>query len=469
MTSRRYPTLLNRWIAARIGLLLIALGLASVPFVWRSEGVHAQPARPNILFIITDDQRYDTLEYMPTVRRELVARGISFSNAYATTPLCCPSRASILTGLYAHHHGVLENHGAHGGVNAFDPSSTIATWLNEAGFRTLLIGKYLNQYKGYEVPPGWTEWFGLWDNSERYYNYVINDNGKRRVFGYREEWYSSDVLADEAIKELADKREKPFFIYLAFPSPHAPAQPAKRDAGSFDGVSLPTLPSFNEADVGDKPSWVRELPPMGEQSQGEADELRRNQLASLQSIDRSVGRVIGTLRSDGRLENTWIVFMSDNGLSLGEHRVSEKKSCGYEECVRVPLIVVPPLGQEAAFDAPRTDARLLLNVDLAPTLAAMAGVTPDRPTDGINILPHLANPALAWRSEGLLELWTDEDRRSFRGLRADEWKYLRYGNGEQELYDLASDPYELDNLAGRPEYAVLLAQLSARLDALLNG
>jgi arylsulfatase A-like enzyme len=450
-------------------LLLAILALTAVP-AWRPTApALAQAARPNILLIITDDQRFDTLEYMPFVQRELVARGITFSNAYVTTPLCCPSRASILTGLYARHHGVLENNGEHGGVTAFDPTSTLATWLEAADVKTMLVGKYLNGYADYSIPPGWDEWFGLWDNGERYYNYAINDGGRRRVFGFREEWYSSDVLGETAIAKLAEgkKRERPFFLYLAFPSPHLPAQAAKRDTGFFDQTELPRSPSFNEEDVGDKPTWIQELPRLGPDSIGELDDLRRRQLAALRSVDQAIGNLVHALRMDGRLDNTWIVFMSDNGLSLGEHRFDAQKSCGYEECVRVPLVLVPPPAQAAALGAPRTDPRLLLNIDLAPTLAAIAGLEPPAPTDGVNFLPVLADPATPWRTDGVLELWTSEDKRSFRGLRADRWKYLRYGNGEQELYDLAADPHELDNLANLPEHAATLTELSARLDVLL--
>ena len=434
---------------------------------WPAFGAQVQGPPPNVLFFLTDDQRFDTLEYMPTVRRELMARGVTFTNAYVTTPLCCPSRASILTGLYARHHGVLDNNGERGGYNAFDPSSTLATWLRSAGIRTMLVGKYLNEYKNYDIPPGWDEWFAVWDTDEHYYNYKVNDGGRRRVFGYREEWYSTDVLTDQAIKVLQDKQDRPFFLFLPYTSPHGPAQPAKRDAGSFDETPLTLRPSYNEADVRDKASWIRDIRPLGEQSEGEMDKLRRNSLASLQSVDQGVGRVVETLRADGRLDNTWVIFMSDNGLSLGEHRVLERKSCGYEECVKVPLIVVPPAAQAARLSVPRSDDRLMLNIDLAPTIAAIAGATPGRPMDGVNILPHLADPTTPWRTEGVLELWTDEPRRSYQGLRADRWKYLRYGNGEQELFDLAADPYEMDSQAGNPTYAETLSSLSARLDVLL--
>ena len=431
-----------------------------------------QSARPNVVLFLTDDQRHDTLEYMPIVQRELVGRGITFTNAYVTTPLCCPSRASILTGLYAHHHGVLRNKGVDGGWRGFDDSSTLATWLQAAGVRTMLLGKYLNLYASLKVPPGWSEWFAFWDKGpeRKYYDYTVNHNGAARQYGDSEEEYSTDTLAREAVSLLRADAERPFFLYLSFDGPHAPAKPAKQDQrdirkGRFE-LGVQRLPSYDEEDVGDKPSWVRQLPRLTPAEQQELDKFRRNQIATLQGIDRAVGAVVDALRADGRLDNTWLVFMSDNGLSLGEHRFAREKACGYEECVRVPLVVVPPPSRLAELGGPRTDPRLVLNIDLAPTFAELAGVVPDRAVDGRSILPLLADPAAAWRSEAVLELWADDDEMAFQGLRADGWKYLRYDNGEQELYDLGADPYELENLAAQPDRAARRAELAARLDAL---
>jgi N-acetylglucosamine-6-sulfatase len=428
----------------------------------------ASPARPNIVFFLTDDQRYDQLEYMPVVQRELVSRGINFTNAYVTTPLCCPSRASILTGLYAHNHGVLANTGSHGGWRRFDPGSTIATWLQAAGVRTMLLGKYLNLYRNEGVPPGWDDWFAFWDTGVKYYEYTVNNNGQIRQYGDREQWYSADVLARRATSLLEAHKDRPFFLYLAFDGPHAPAIPARQDRGKFDDLPAPRPPSYNEADVSNKPSWVRRLPPLGPADQQQLDRFWRDQVATLQSIDRAVGAVVEALRADGRLENTWFVLMSDNGLSLGEHRYSEKKTCVYEECVRVPLVIVPPPGRAAEFGAPRTDGRLVLNIDLAPTFAELAGIAPGRAVDGLSLLPLLGDPQAPWHAEGGLELWSEEEQVHFVGLRADQWKYVRYEDGEQELYDLGQDPYELDNLAVRPDQAARLAELSARTTRLVG-
>lgn len=432
-------------------------------------GLPAQcAATPNIVLFVTDDQRHDTLEFMPIVQRELVGRGVSFTNAYATTPLCCPSRASILTGLYARNHGVLTNGGSRGGWRKFDPSSTIATWLQGVGVRTMLVGKYLNLYRNDRVQPGWSEWFVIQDTGEKYYDYTVNDNGRIRNYGDKERWYFTDVLARQAISLLEKGPDRPFFLMLAFDGPHAPATPAKQDLKSFEGLPPLRLPSFNEQDVSDKPSWVQNLPLLDAADEKRLDDFRRDQIETLQSIDRAIGSVVEGLRTDGRLDNTWLFFMSDNGLSLGEHRYDIHKSCGYEECVRVPLVAAPLPGRASEFSLPRTDARLVLNIDLAPTFAALAGARPDRPVDGQSLLPVLADAGSTWRAEAALELWTDHEEVSFQGLRVEGWKYLRYENGERELYDLERDPYELDNLAASPEQAARIAQFSARLDALVG-
>jgi N-acetylglucosamine-6-sulfatase len=423
---------------------------------------------PNIVLFLTDDQRYDTLEHMPIVQREMVERGINFTNAYATTPLCCPSRASILTGLYAHNHGVLANEGPRGGWRRFDPRSTLATWLQGNGVRTMLFGKYLNLYANEGVPQGWTEWFAIWDTGHKYYDYTVNNNGDVRVYGDKQKWYSADLLAQKAASAVRREPKRPFFLYLAFDGPHAPATPARPDLKSFASQPLQQPPSYNEADVSDKPSWVQQLPPLTPVEQQQLDKFRRDQLATLQSIDRGVGSIIETLRAKGRLEHTWLVFMSDNGISLGEHRYGAHKSCGYEECVRVPLVIVPPPARAAEFGPPRADGRLVLNIDIAPTLADLVGAVPDQPMDGVSLLPALRDQRAVVRTEGLLELSADDEETAFRGLRTDRWKYLRYDNGERELYDLQVDPHELDNLAAGSDHADVVADLSARLDALMR-
>lgn len=444
--------------------MLLALGWA--PGGWDGQGTAAAaPARPNVVLVVADDMRADGLQAMPTVQ-SLAAQGITFSRAMVTTPLCCPSRASILTGQLAHHHGVLTNEAPRGGVGAFDSTSTIATWLQGAGVRTGLVGRYLNQYDSLTIPPGWEHWFAFHQNEEQvgiYTDYHVNDNGVRRYFGVDEDDYSTRVLGREARAFLEEQRDRPFFLLLTPRAPHAPALPDPEDAGLYRTTELPLPGSYDEADVSDKPAWVREN---GRLKQGEAEEierLRRRQLESLVSLDREIARIVDSLRADGRLGTTWIVFTSDNGLVLGEHRLDAGKSCPYEPCVNVPMVVVPPGGLPAG----RTDDRLVANIDLAPTIAEIMGATVEAPVDGMSWLPLVDGSQAGWRDELLLEQWRDTPEKRWRGIRTTTHKLVRYDNGDEELYDLVTDPDELQNLARNSMFAAERNDLTTRLDALL--
>lgn len=443
---------------------LLAIGWA--PNARYGQGTAAAaPVRPNVLLIVADDMRVDGLQAMPTVQR-LAAQGITFSRAMVTTPLCCPSRASILTGQLARHHGVLTNEAPLGGVGAFDPTSTIATWLQGAGVRTGLIGRYLNQYDSLTIPPGWEHWFAFHQNDEQvgiYTDYHVNDNGVRRYFGAGEDDYSTRVLGREARAFLEEQRERPFFLLFTPRAPHAPALPDHEDAGLYKTTDLPVPGSYDEADVSDKPSWVREN---GRLKKGEVEEierLRRRQLEALVGLDREIAEIVETLRADGRLATTWIVFTSDNGLVLGEHRLEAGKSCPYEPCVNVPMVVAPPGGLSAG----RIDDRLVANIDLAPTIAEIMGADVEAPIDGMSWLPLVDGPQVGWRDEILLEQWRDAPEKRWAGIRTATHKFVRYDNGDEELYDLVADPDELQNLARNSMFAAERADLTMRLDALL--
>jgi arylsulfatase A-like enzyme len=453
--------------AVAVGVLTFLVALMSkVAADDPSSTARARP--PNIVLILTDDQRADTLEHMPIVQRELVARGVSFTRAYATTPHCCPSRASLLTGLYAHHHGVLRNEGSHGGWRAFDDQSTVATWLQSAGMRTLLAGKYLNLYRSYAVPTGWDDWFAIWDTGRKFHDFTVNQNGNAIFYPDREALYSARVLREHVLDLIRNSASDTLFVYLAFDGPHAPAEPARRDRGKFADLQAPRLPSFNEADVHDKPGWVQALPPLDTGDIRRLDTLYRRQLETLQIIDRSVGMLIEELRASGHLENTWLIFASDNGLSMGEHRYGPHKSCGYEECVRIPLVIAPPPLLAAELRLPREDDRLVALMDLAPTFAEIAGIRAGHPVDGMSLLPLLDGKETAWRSALGLELWASASETSFQGIVTRDWKHLRYETGEEELYDLVNDPYELENLALLTGPHILVAELSEQLKEIMG-
>jgi len=449
-----------------VAVLVMLVVLGWTPAGRPAQGTAAAaPVRPNVLLIVADDMRVDGLQAMPTMQK-LAAQGITFSRGMVTTPLCCPSRASILTGKLAHNHGVLTNEAPLGGVDAFDPTSTLATWLQGAGVRTGLVGRYLNQYVSLEVPPGWEHWFAFLQNSEHegiYTDYHVNDNGVRRYFGADEDDYSTRVLSRDAQSFLEEQRDRPFFLLFTPRVPHSPALPDREDAGIYKTLDLPVPGSYDEADVSDKPAWIRENGRLREQEIEEIELLRRRQLESLVGLDREIAEMVEVLRADGRLATTWIIFTSDNGIVLGEHRLDAGKACPYESCVNVPMIVVPPGG----FPAGRIDDRLVANIDLAPTIADIMEASVEAQVDGMSWLPLVDGTQVAWRDELLLEQWRDEPEKRWSGIRTPTHKFIRYDNGDEELYDLAADPDELTNLARSSMFAEQRADLVTRLDALL--
>ena len=366
---------------------------------------------------------------------------------------------------------MLSNKGEDGGFAAFYrrrlEHSTAATWLRGEGYRTALLGKYFNGYsKGADanhVPPGWDEWAAL--RPSGYFGYTLVENGRAVSYGNRPEDYSTDVLARKAADFVTQTAadDRPFFLYLAPFAPHAPATPAPRHAKSFAGERAPRPPSFNEADVSDKPRWVQNQPRLTKRQVAALDERYRQRLRSLLAVDDMVARLIDTLRDSGTLDDTYIFFASDNGFHQGEHRIPDGKSTPYEESVRVPLIVRGP-----GVPAGREEGRLALNIDLAPTFAKLAGVEPPSFVDGRSLVPLLrGDPPGAWRQVALLERFSDAPSQQFKALRTDGSLYAEYPSGQRELYDLREDPFQLENRAATADPA-LLTQLASRLDKLMQ-
>jgi N-acetylglucosamine-6-sulfatase len=463
--------------------------------------------RPNIILIVTDDQNADTIAFMPNLQRLLVDGGTSFSEAYSPTPLCCPGRASILRGQYAHNHGVRSNDGINGGFPKFydtgNESSTLATWLQEEGYHTALVGKYFNAYPeslvppdGFRspgrryIPPGWSEWYGLVDiprdsraNPYAMYGYEMNQNSRLERYGNDEDDYLTDVLGDLAVDfvELASRRNKPFFLYLAPTAPHLPAIPAPRHLGMFDEIEAPRSPAFNETDVSDKPAWVSKRKPLTGGETGGLDRMYRRQAEMLLSLDEVLGSLVDTLRARGEIASTYIVFTSDHGLHFGEHRLLRTKLTPYRASARVPLVIRGPRVPKG-----RTVGELALLSDIAPTLMALAKVPTPAFVDGRSLIPWVKNNAAQTkaREQVLLEFWPREgfpvDEREepehvvvqvpeYRALRSKRYLYTEYlypgGGEERELYDLRHDPFELENIAGTAN-ASLLRSFSRKLDEL---
>jgi len=459
-----------RWVL----LVLLLAALAAGP----SSGGPGAPARPNILFILTDDLDARSIAFMPQLKAQLAAAGVTFANFFVTTALCCPSRSSILRGQYVHNHRVYTNTPPAGGFAVFHglgrEESTIATWLRAAGYRTVLMGKYLNGYPERAdptyVPPGWEEWYSPSRGGYANVTYTMNENGTLVAYGARPEDYLTDVLARKAVDVIrrAAQEGRPVFIYLATYAPHAPATPAPRHAQAFPDAQAPRPPSFNERDVSDKPRWVRNRPLLDARQIAEIDRLYRTRLQSLLAVDELITAVVDALRAAGQLDRTYLFFTSDNGFHMGEHRLPPGKNTAYDEDIRVPLLVRGP-----GVPAGRTVESLALNLDLAPTFAAIAGVPVPDFVDGRSLLPLLqAAPPSRWRQAFVVEHYTDAAGPArgravpaFRALRTAELLYVAYETGERELYDRRRDPYELASIADAAPEA-LLASLAARLQAL---
>jgi len=424
-----------------------------------TPAVHAE-TRPNIVVIVTDDQRWDELDGMPIVHRLLVDKGVTFSNAFVVNPLCCPSRASILTGEYSHTSGVYREIPPYGGFEALHDGSTIATWLDAAGYDTALVGKYIDRYQtpalsGY-VPPGWDRWVAFVHS--QYYDYGLSVDGAIQRYGHEPTDYSTNVLAQYA-ERFVRSAAGPLFLYFAPAAPHAPATPGPGLVGAPVPVAPPEPPSLDEADVSDKPAWVRRLPRLGPSGIAVEAAFRANQERTLISVDRAVGGIIDALRDTGRLQDTLIMFLSDNGILLGEHRWS-KKEAPYEEAIRVPLVV-----RWDGFGGPQglVDSHLVLNVDIAQTAAEAAGVSAPG-AEGMSLLPLVAGRDPPWRSDFLVEHMRGSNPvPTFCAVRSETSIYVRYSTGEEELYDLRSDPYELVNRAADPSRLGELDAMRQRL------
>ncbi|MEX2557305.1 MAG: sulfatase [Actinomycetota bacterium] len=412
------------------------------------------PTAPNIVLILSDDQSLDALAAMPFLTSKPGGGWIEFTNAFLNTPLCCPTRATLLSGLYPHHHGVTQNTGG-----PFDHDSTLATWLQSAGYRTGLAGKYLNDYpfgSSPFVPPGWSDWFANVGTS-KYYNYDMFDNGTTVSYGSAPEDYHTDVIARRADAFIRSSAGEPFFLYASPIAPHSPTTPPERYAKT--PFTVTRSPNFNEADVSDKPAWIQSLPLLSPNLENAMDKKRVQQYRAVQAVDDLIRTVYDALDDTNTLDNTVIVFMTDNGYLFGEHRGSGK-NCVYEECIRTPMYVRVPWIEE------RVEPGLVSSVDIAPTFADLAGMVPPDAIDGTSFLPLIEDPGAGWRSSLLHQTSGTNNQPGFWAIRTHEWKYAELSTGERELYDLINDPYELENRAGQAELADLQAQLAAELEAL---
>ena len=451
-----------------------------------------KPDRPNILLILLDDLDVElgSIEYMPILQELLVRQGLTFEDFYVSSSVCCPSRATILRGQYTHNHGVLSNNPPFGGFQKFyfqeNESSTLATWLQAAGYETVLLGKYLNGYPLREdrnyVPVGWTEWYSPAKGKPYVgFNYTLNQNGVQvdyRDTGEGPSLYITDVLSEKAgdFIQRSAEGDAPFFIFLSLYAPHQPAAPATRHEGLYLDLAAPRTPSFNEQDISDKPGVLRFNTPLTEEQIADLDALYRRRIQTLQAADEAIAHLIGTLEAAGELDNTYIIFTSDNGFHLGQHRLNAGKGSLYEEDIHVPFVIrgpgIPPGESLQGY--------LAGNVDLAPTIAELAGVIPPDYMDGRSLVGLFGNQPPApedWRSAFFVEVYGHEGGEEGEveqilpslnrevGLRTLDYLYAEHAEGSVELYDMKNDPYQLQNIAGTADPA-LLDELSELLHSL---
>lgn len=441
--------------------------------------------RPNIITIMTDDQTVQAMKALPQTQALIGGHGVSFDRSYVTTSLCCPSRSTYLTGQYAHNHKVVTNVAPFGGYTRLKPrNKTLPVWLQRAGYYTAHIGKYLNGYvRKSGVPPGWDDWHGAIDSSTyQMWGYELNENGGFHTYGEQAvedpALYQTDVYSQKAAKVITREapKNRPFFLNIATLAPHGerllqPGQvdprPAPRDAGAFAGDPLPMSPSFNEADNSDKPSGIQSKPLLNAEDIDKITTRYHSELESLRSVDDLVANVVGTVKREGELNNTVFIFTSDNGFFHGEHRLEQGKVFVYEESSRVPLLIRGPGIPQGV-----TRSLQVANIDLAPTILDFANATPDRKVDGVSLRTLLRDPSRA-RGRGIvMEAWNKTGKLQFRALHTSRYVYVLHSDGEEELYDLSNDPYELQSRHGSPGYATVksdLRRLLARLDGCRDG
>lgn len=401
--------------------------------------------RPNFLIIVTDDQRYDTMQYMPETQKWIFDQGVTFSQGYITTPLCCPSRVSILTGEYAHDTKVRNN----GDKNL---NRTFIDDLHEHGYYTGLVGKYLNSWKG-EARPEYDYWVSYFKGESDYSNPRLNVNGKwRKHLGYITDilgTYSMDFISE------ANAQKKPWILFYAPIAPHEPTEPYVGDLNLYPDMEPHRPPSFNEADVSDKPGWLKDRPPLNEQEIQNVDDFRRKQILTLVSLDRAISELIRQINRIGELDKTVVIFISDNGKFWGEHRITSKNSF-YEEAIRVPFALrYPPL-----VSKPYIENHLVANIDIAPTVYELAKVAPPTAIDGLSLV-RLFDGSDGWREDLLIEGWPP--RGIFAALHTGQYVYAETEGDISELYDLSADPYELENLIDKDQYQNLIRGFQIQL------
>jgi arylsulfatase A-like enzyme len=441
-------------------LVLLALAIAGPAHAATAGGNSSSVRPPNIVFVLTDDLAMNLLPYMPHVL-QMQKDGVTFANYFVTDSLCCPSRSSIFTGRYPHNTGIFRNTGEDGGFLAFrargHEQSTIATALSAAGYRTAMLGKYLNGYVPAQHPPaaGWSTWAVAGPGGYAEFRYNLNQNGRIVHYGDQPADYLTDVLSDLAVRFIRENAGSPFFIEVATFAPHAPYTPAPRDAAAFPDVRAPRTAAYDAASDASAPRWLAAHRALSAADTARIDGDFRKRAQSVLAVDRMIGALQAAVAAIGAQQNTYFVFSSDNGYHMGEHRLMPGKMTAYDTDIQVPLIVTGP-----GVPAGATVQAFAENVDLCPTFAELGGAQAPANVDGRSLAALLHGGAVEnWRSAALIEHHgpvrdrVDPDLPgarsgnppSYEAIRTASDLYVEYANGEREYHDLAGDPNELRN------------------------
>jgi len=489
----------------------VAGGVRVVPHSLGAAAASAAGKPPNFLFVLVDDQSMNSFHrrYMPQTYRWIVNRGTKFTDALAAPPLCCPDRAGIMTGQYPHNHHVWSNHPGYAELN--DRANTLPTWLKRAGYRTGFFGKFLNHYqavRGLEPAPGFDRWFELLNQRLTYYDYKISDDGERVLYGHDRADYSTDVLTDEAATFMRDSAAEgqPFFAWLAYTAPHTngltsgpcagnnPVPPDHATFRRFADERLPRPPSFDEPNIADKPPGIRDLRRLDRDTIARISLRWRCTLAAMSGVDGALGGLKAELHDADLLRSTIVIYLSDNGVFFGEHRIPNGKGIAYEPSLRVPFAVfVPRAFRDARLD-PRSD-EVVSNQDIAPTLLRYVNryggsASPCNPPtncrrlDGRSLTP-LLNGGGRWRRGDRGVLVELDSRRTadsaaaskrrrvdpecncaYEAIRTHRYMYSELATHGRELYDLERDPDELRNRVHSRRYADARRRLAKRLSRL---
>jgi N-acetylglucosamine-6-sulfatase len=518
-------------MALAIAIAAAALGLGTTAAATEPPQGDA-PARPNVIVVLTDDETVNELYTpgaMPETLKRLAAPGTTFTNSIVSSPLCCPSRAGFLTGEYPHNSGVFDNEPGYGSL--IDKNSTIYGWLAAAGYRTGHAGRFLLNYDrepdpgadydthgGFDAPPGVEDWFGFVGSQTLYRGGTFSDNGTPVAAGTGPRGYSTRMINHAALDFVkgAQADPRPFFLMVAHLAPHASNSPAEgpcpqgvpqpEDADAyapFADEPLPKPPSFDEAQIGDKPAWVSSRPPLGHKRRSNLKLGLRCATSTLPTVDRGVADLVQQLKSQGDLDNTVIVFTSDNGYFFGEHRIYLNKVFPYEEALRVPLVILAPPavlgGYAERHGVPSEVSTPVNNLDITATILDLADAAPCtasgdcRTLDGRSLIPLLSGKRPDWIHGRTLFYQLGGNRTCgeipparglnnyYDALRNKRYVYIELNRvnketgecdrPEYELYDLKNDPYQLQNIAVDPAVEApspLQADLANRLHILAN-